>query len=90
MAARTAEICRKNDEKRWKKNVGKTRRKPAAPIAGNPAGSGRTWPDRGHNFRSDRERRPEPDGGAGNAGIWPEGGEYAGKTSKNVPETLEQ
>ena len=44
MAARTAEICRKNDEKRRKKNVGKTRRKPAAPIAGNPAGSGRTWP----------------------------------------------
>jgi hypothetical protein len=38
MAARTAEICRKNDEKRRKKNVGKTRRKPAAPIAGNPAG----------------------------------------------------
>ena len=74
MAARTAEICRKNDEKRRKKTSEK--------LVGSRHG--------GHNFRSDRERRPEPDGGAGNAGIWPEGGEYAGKTSKNVPETPEQ
>ena len=82
MAARTAEICRKNDEKRRKKTS-----EAGGPIAGHPAGGGRYG---GRNFRSDRERRQEPDGGAGNAGKWPEGGEYAGKTSKNVHETPEQ
>lgn len=90
MAARTAEICRKNDEKRRKKTSEKlvgSRRHRLPEIRPAVAGPGRYG---GRNFRSDRERRPKPYGGAGNAGKWPEGGEYAGKTPENVPETPEQ